>query len=127
MSDKLKIQRSIDYIEKHLCENIKLNEIAKQSYFSKYHFHRLFRKTTGASVMEYIRRSRLTKAARDLSETNEKIINVAVKYQFGSTETFSRAFKKMYGIGPREYRNTYKIIKITNNISSGSTTLCMAA
>ena len=127
MSDKVKVQNSIDYIEKHLCENIKLSEIAKQSYFSEYYFHRLFRKTTGASVMEYIRKRRLTKAARDLAETDEKVINVAVKYQFGSTEAFSRASKRMYGMSPKEYRNTYKIIRITDHISTCSTNLCMAA
>lgn len=47
VSYKLQIQNSIDYIEKHKCENIKLGEIAKQSHFSEFHFHRLFHKTVG--------------------------------------------------------------------------------
>lgn len=120
MDNKLQIQNSIDYIEKHLCEGIKLDGIAKQSHFSEFHFHRLFRKAVGTSVMEYVRKRRLSEAASELAETDEKITSIAFKYQFGSEESFSRTFKKSYGTSPREYRNTRRV-------SSGSTALCKAA
>lgn len=119
MNYKLQIQNSIDYIEKHLCENIKLGEIAKQSHFSEFHFHRLFHKAVGTSVMEHVRKRRLSEAAMELEETDEKITNIAFKYQFSSEESFSRAFKKLYGASPRDYRNTGRKIS--------STTLCRAA
>lgn len=131
------IQKSIDYIEKHLCENIKLGVIAKQSHFSEFHFHRLFHKTVGSSVMEYIRTRRLSEAAGELIETNEKITNIAFKYQFSSEESFSRSFKKLYGKSPREYRNTLReisSIKKSNTIlrtatihKANYTPLCKAA
>ena len=108
MNNKPQIQNSIDYIEKHLCESIKLREIARQSHFSEFHFHRLFRKAVGATVMEYIRNRRLSEAATELADTEEKITNIAFKYQFSSEESFSRAFKKLKGLSPREYRNTGK-------------------
>ena len=137
MNYKLQIQNSIDYIEKHLCENIKLSEIAKQSHFSQFHFHRLFRKTVGTSVMEYVRKRRLSEAAMELAETDEKITNIAFKYQFSSEESFSRAFKKLYGASPRDYRNTSRensrggkagtFIKGSNGSFSSNTTLCRAA
>lgn len=106
MSHKLQIQKSIDYIEKHLCDPIKLSELAKQSHFSEFHFHRLFHKVVGTSVMEYVRKRRLSEAAVELSETDEKITGIAFKYQFSSEESFSRAFKKLYSVSPRDYRNT---------------------
>lgn len=139
MNSNLQIINSIDYIEKHLCENIKLSEIAKQSHFSEFHFHRLFHKTVGISVMEYVRKRRLAEAARELTDTGEKITNIALKYQFSSSESFSRAFRKVYGVGPRDYRyskvNSAPIVEvgdihrlIIKNISpSKNTKLCKAA
>lgn len=143
MNHKLQIQKSVDYIEKHLCENINLSKIAKESHFSEFHFHRLFRKTFDASVMEYVRQRRLTEAAHDLSETDEKITDIAFKYQFSSEEAFSRAFKRSYNISPRIYRNIYntnvrkreisscvkakRMIEKSGVSYSGSSTKCRAA
>ncbi len=134
MDHKRQIQNSIDYIEKHLCESITLNEIAKQSHFSEFHFQRLFRKAVGVSVMEYVRTMRLSEAAKELAETDEKITHIAFKYQFSSEESFSRAFKRLYGSSPRDYRYTlgrYVDRRKTNAFNKGSnsitTTLCRAA
>lgn len=130
MNTKLRIQRSIDYIERHLCDDIKLAGIAKQSYFSEFHFNRLFKKAMGTSVMEYVRERRLSEAAMELTEANEKITDIALKYQFSSEESFSRAFKKRYGASPRYFRNirreTSCCVKENERILS-RTLLCMAA
>jgi AraC-like DNA-binding protein len=130
MNNKLRIQKSIDYIEIHLCDDIKLAEIAKQSYFSEFHFNRLFKKAMGTSVMEYVRERRLSEAAMELTETNEKITDIALKYQFSSEESFSRAFKKRYGASPRYYRKIRReiscCVKANGRILS-RTILCMAA
>ncbi len=109
MNNKLLINKSIEYIEKNLSEEIKLNEVAKQSYFSEFHFHRLFHKTVGTPVMDYVRKRRLFEASRELAETGEKITDIALKYQFSSEESFSRAFKKLYGQSPREYRKDNRV------------------
>ncbi|KPU44820.1 transposon Tn10 TetD protein [Oxobacter pfennigii] len=100
-----KIQKSINFIENNLCEKLKLSDIAKQSYFSEFYFHKLFRNVTGAPVMEYIRQRRLNEASNDLLRTDEKITDIAFKYQFSSEESFSRAFKRVFGLSPRKYRN----------------------
>ncbi len=54
--------------------------------------------------MDYVRKRRLTKAAQELVQSNEKIVDVALKYQFSSQEAFSRAFKRMFKVSPREFR-----------------------
>ena len=137
MGSKMQIRNSVDYIEKHLCESMKLGEIAKQSHFSEFHFHRLFHKAMGISVMEYVKKRRLSEAASELAETDAKITDLAFKYQFSSEEAFSRAFKKLYGASPRYYRNARREISgaikagmliIEPSISSsGHSILCRAA
>ncbi len=107
MDQKAKIQESIKYIENNLCEEINLKNIARQAFFSDFYFHRLFRSITGKSVMEYVRERRLAESAEALAKTDEKITDIAHKYQYGSEEAFSRAFRKVFGISPREYRNTW--------------------
>ncbi|MBI4764573.1 MAG: AraC family transcriptional regulator [Deltaproteobacteria bacterium] len=80
-------------------------EVAREAAFSKYHFHRIFLAITGNSVAGYIRRRRLTEAAHALTETDNKIIEVALDFRFETPESFSRAFKNMFGVNPRRYRN----------------------
>ncbi len=137
MDHKAAIQESIKYIEENLCEAINLNDIARKAYISEFYFHRLFRNATGSSVMEYVRKRRLSASADALSETDEKITDIAHRFQYGSEESFSRAFKKAYRISPREYRNTcnknysqkktYTGMKKLTGSSAGVTTLSMAA
>jgi AraC-like DNA-binding protein len=104
MDYKEKIQNSIEYIENNLAEKILLENLAKQMFLSKYHYHRVFHELVGETVMAYIRKRRLTKAANELIESNIKIVDIALKYQFGSQEAFSRAFKRMFNVAPGEFR-----------------------
>lgn len=100
------IKKSIKYIENNLKRKIELKELADNVFLSKYHFHRIFHAMVGEPVAEYIRKRRLMEAANDLLNTDEKIIDIAFEYQFGSQEAFTKAFKKLYGIPPREFRQT---------------------
>ena len=99
------IQLAINYIEENLSENLKLNEIAKVSRYSMFHFDRIFKYTVGESVIEYVRKRKLTEAANLLISTKTKIIDIAIKYGFNSQQAFSLAFKKFYCKTPWEYRN----------------------
>ena len=100
------IQRSIDYIEEHICENINYEEIAKQAYSSSYHFQRVFGIMCGITLGEYIRRRRLTLAGSELLTTNAKITDLALKYGYDTPESFSRAFFRFHGIKPSQVKTT---------------------
>lgn len=100
----IRLINALDYIEENLTSIIELKDVANKAYFSLYHFHRLFGAIIGDNMKEFIRKRRLTEAGNDLIETDERIIDIAIKYQFGSQAAFSRAFKKMYGITPLQYR-----------------------
>lgn len=113
------IKKSIEFIENNLNNKIELKELAELVYLSKYHFHRLFRTTVGEPVAEYIRKKRLMEAAKELINTDEKIVDIALKYQFGSQETFTKAFKKLYGIPPREFRRSnVNVVMISSRINN---------
>lgn len=106
-----KIQKSIDYIEDNLKEKITIEDLARISFFSVFHFHRIFHAVVGDPVMEYIRKRRLSNAAQDLLEPSKRITDIAYDYFFNSHDTFTRAFKRLYSISPGEYRkNKVQII-----------------
>ncbi|GAA3400290.1 AraC family transcriptional regulator [Paenibacillus hodogayensis] len=98
------IQRVVDEIEVRLGEELKFSELAKLSNFSDFHFHRVFQSIVGLPVMEYVRKRRLVHAASRVAYTNERLLDIALNCGFGTPETFIRAFRKMYGMTPGEYR-----------------------
>jgi len=102
------IQDAVNYIEENLTSKLTLEDVSNTAYFSMYHFHRVFSAMAGSSIKDYIRARRLTKAAYELVNTNKRIIDIAIEYQFESQESFTRAFKKMYGITPGRYRQNKK-------------------
>jgi len=99
------MNNAIAYIEEHLTEDIDYSKISKIAYCSEYHFKRMFSFLSGVSLSEYIRRRKLTLAALDLKDRDLRIIDVAVKYGYGSADSFSRAFHSMHGILPSEARS----------------------
>ncbi len=107
------IKKIILYVEENLHEPLTLGNIAAQSNFSKYHFHRIFQFTVGMTVTEYIRLRRLANASSALLYTSERILDIALYYQFESQESFTRAFKEIYKLPPGKYRRMISdVIKI---------------
>ncbi|WP_438497957.1 helix-turn-helix transcriptional regulator [Paenibacillus sp. IHBB 3054] len=104
------IHTSIEYIEQHLEEELSLERIAQEAGFSKYHFHRIFRKYVGKSVYEHIRTRRLSCAANLLLYSEERILDIALQYGFESQEAFTRAFKEIYALPPAQYRAQMKLL-----------------
>lgn len=88
------VQKTINWIESHLHEQISNEDIVNVSSFSKFHFHRIFQKEVGMSVASYIRLRRLANAAAALLYTDHRIIDIALYYQFESQEAFTRTFKR---------------------------------
>ncbi|WP_100331942.1 helix-turn-helix domain-containing protein [Bacillus xiapuensis] len=98
------IKKIILFVEENLHEPLTLEKVAAQSNFSKYHFHRIFQSSVGMTVTEYIRLRRLSNASSALLYSNERILDIALYYQFESQESFTRAFKEVYKLPPGKYR-----------------------
>ena len=103
------IQRAIDYVEANITEEIDFEEVARQAYSSPFHFQRVFGIMCGYSLGDYIRMRRLSLAGEELSRGNAKIIDVAVKYGYDTSESFSRAFTRFHGIAPSEAKRGGKV------------------
>ena len=80
------MNNALSYIEEHLTEDIDYSKISKIAYCSEYHFKKMFSFLSGISLSEYIRRRKLTLAALDLKDRDLRIIDVAIKYGYGSAE-----------------------------------------
>lgn len=103
-----RIQKSIDYIENTLKENIKVEDVAKEAFMSLSNFHRMFFAIVGYSAKEYIRLRRISLAASEIKTNKSRLIDIAVKYAYDSTDAFSRAFKNVTGLLPSKYCDSEK-------------------
>ncbi|MBQ2444218.1 MAG: AraC family transcriptional regulator [Clostridia bacterium] len=99
------IQRAIDYVEANITEEIDFEKVAEQAYSSSFHFQRVFGILCGFSLGDYIRMRRLSLAGEELSKGNAKVIDIAVKYGYDTSESFSRAFTRFHGIAPSEAKH----------------------
>ncbi len=99
------MNEALNYIERNLTEEIDYGEVARIAVCSEYHFKRMFSFLAGISLTEYIRRRRLTLAAFELQQGPVRVIDLAVKYGYGSADAFTRAFQALHGITPSEARD----------------------
>jgi len=98
------LQKAINFMEEHLLDNIKIEDIAYEANASPFHFQRTFAILTDLTISDYIRRRRLTLAAEELLRTDVRIIDLAYKYGYDTPEAFTKAFRRQHGVSPSEAR-----------------------
>ena len=97
--------RVFDYIHEHLGEDLSVERLSQVANFSKFHFHRQFSDYAGISVFRYIQLMRLKRASyRLVFEAHARIIEIALEAGFENPESFSRAFKGVFGQTPSQFR-----------------------
>ena len=109
MPDVTPIDRAIDLVEGNLMAAVTVADMAAAAGYSLFHFSRTFNQATHHTPYDYLMRRRLSEAAQTLLRTDRKIIDVAFDYQFNSPETFSRAFKRMFGTQPSQWRREGRV------------------
>ena len=92
------------YIQTHLEEAIPLTALAEQAHLSPYYFHRLFKSATGETPKAYTQRLRLEQSALHMLLREATLLEIALSCGFRSHETFTRAFKRHFGVTPQAYR-----------------------
>ena len=98
------IEAVISYIENNLDGKVELDTVARNVHYSKYYIHRMFTKTVGMTIHDYVVRRQLTEAAKLLVFSTKPIIEIAFICGYESQPAFTVAFKAMYKITPAEYR-----------------------
>ncbi len=102
---------SVQYIEQHITEDLSAEEIAKASHVSPFYFQKGFAMLCGFTVSEYIRSRRLALAGKDLVSTDEKVIDIALKYGYDSPDSFTKAFTRFHGMTPASARKDGAVLK----------------
>ena len=105
------IGNSVQYIEDHITEDVTVEDVAKAVCVSPFYFQKGFSMLCGFSVSEYIRNRRLALAGRDLMMTDEKIIDIAIKYGYDSPDSFTKAFTRFHGVSPSSVRKEGALLK----------------
>jgi AraC family transcriptional regulator len=104
MSQIASICRALDFVEANLRGEIAVADMADAAGYSLYHFCRTFNGLAHHTPYDYLMRRRLSESARELVETDRRIIDIAFDYRFNSPETYSRAFKRMFGMQPSQWK-----------------------
>lgn len=105
------ISDAVIYIEENLTEELEIEAIAKQAYLSPFYFQKGFSMLCNFTVGEYIRQRRLALAGSELVSTDQKIIDIAIKYGYESPDSFTRAFTRFHGATPTAVRKDGAAIK----------------
>lgn len=100
-----RLNQSMNYIEEHLTDEIDYEQLGRIACCSAYHYQRMFTYMAGITLAEYIRRRKMSLAAVDLQDGNNRIIDIAAKYGYSSPTAFNRAFQAFHGIAPSSVKN----------------------
>lgn len=91
-------------LEQQLTEPWRLDDLARQACYSRYHFERVFAELTGHTPIDYLRRRRLLQAALRIRHERTAVLQIAHETGFASDSVFSRNFKQAFGFAPRDWR-----------------------
>lgn len=98
------LNQLVDLVEEHLGEELDVDKLAGGLGMTEYHLRRMFSSLAGMPLSEYVRRRRMTVAAGDVVRGEADLLGIAVRYGYGSSEAFGRAFRAVHGASPGDVR-----------------------
>ena len=102
------IKEAINYIEQNFQNNITIEDIAAVCGINRSYFGKIFRNSIGRSPQEFLMNYRMVKATELLKLTSLSIAEIGSAVGYENQLHFSRAFKTIYGVSPREWRNQHR-------------------
>ena len=104
------MQKSIDYIEENLKNEIVVHELSSITGFSLFYYYRIFQNTIGMPIMQYVTRRKLLNAIYEI-DNGEKMVEVALAYGFETYAGFYKAFRREFLFSPSTYLKKHKVKK----------------
>jgi AraC family transcriptional regulator len=102
-----RMQRVLDYIDRHLDEDLDLDKVSQVAAFSKFHFHRQFTATFELSVHRYIQLARMKRASHGLAHASaQSVTEIAMDAGYEAPDAFARAFRQRVGQSPSAFRKS---------------------
>lgn len=105
------VTKAISYIEENLTNELSVESIARSAHISPFYFQKGFSMLCGFTVGDYIRQRRLALAAGEVVSSDEKIIDIALKYGYDSPDSFTKAFSRFHGATPAAARREGAVVK----------------
>lgn len=116
--DWIKItQKAIDDIENRIGEIIDADMLAEEQFVSSFYFQKMFSILCNCTVSEYIRNRRMTFAGYEISDTENSVLDIALKFGYDSNESFTKAFTRFHSITPSAARKNKANLKVFSKIS----------
>lgn len=109
------INKTEDFVERHLKDPIALCDLARHAHLSDFHFHRLFKTYASETVNEFVTRFKLERAAIFLClNPHLSVTAIAMEYGYNDSSSFSRSFKKHFGMSPLNFRKQQELSRNSN-------------
>lgn len=103
----------LKYIDNNLYDNIKVEDIANYFHFDRSYLTRVFKKYTGLSLVEYINERKILKSLKQVINSDDKILKIALSNGFNSLEYFSETFYRITNFSPLSLREYKEVKEIT--------------
>lgn len=100
-----RMQRVLDYIDRHINDDLDLETVSRVAAFSKFHFHRQFTAVFGLSVHRYVQLARMKRASHRLA-SKESVTDIAMDAGYEAPDAFARAFRQRFGQSPSSFRKS---------------------
>ena len=101
---KIIIHELITWINENITCTMTINDVARRAGYSCWHLQRIFLEITNQKLGQYIREKKLISAATELSTTTLSVMDISLKYGYGSQQSFTRSFCRKYRVPPATYR-----------------------
>ena len=105
------VRKAVSYLTSHLDENIRITDVAEEVGVAPAYLQRIFRQSTGMTIVDYLNKQRIQQSKRLLMFTDDPVMDVAVAAGFNSRQHFFRVFQAETGLSPREFRKAQRGIR----------------
>ena len=113
MGNLILLTEALEYVEEHIGDEIRTENIAESCHCSKSTLEKVFRCVNGISVHDYLVRRRMMRAAKQLwTEPEESLLTIALQYGYSTNESFTRAFRNVWNCNPSEFRARKKFSEL---------------